>query len=89
MIYGTIKVCKYIKISVTNLPVKCYAHRFHVSKNDQNQVPGELPGLFGSQWMSSVYYKGKGFQRENGHNKCSYSHKSWKRFGANMMYSAA
>lgn len=49
MIYGTMKVCKYIKISVTYLPVKCYAHRFHVSKNALNQVLGELPGLFGSQ----------------------------------------
>lgn len=89
MIYGTMKVCKYIRISVTYLPVQCYAHRFHVSKNALNQVLGELPGLFGSQYMFSVYYTGKGFQRENGHNKCSYSHKPWKHFGANMMYSAA
>lgn len=33
MIYGIIKVCKYIKILVINLFVKCYVYRFYVFKN--------------------------------------------------------
>lgn len=57
MIYGTMKVCKYIRISVTYLPVQCYAHRFHVSKNALNQVKRAQQMQLQSQALETLWGK--------------------------------